>query len=439
MRLASSLLALLLLLPFASCKHSRSKAIRLNGITEITGMVADPARERAYIGDSQPGEVHVVSTRDGSDVETLQCGATIGGLTLDCCLTKLFVSVTGGRRIDIFDADTLARVGTVPLVFQPYALTCGVDGHVIAVTTGGLLDVDTATAKTTTLQKPVALDAILVTDRGVGSVWIAEPDQGFTRVERFDLVNGGAPVEGPAGVLAGAPIALGLSYAEDVLYVAVRGQGGVYALEAATLALGSEIVVGPDLVAACLNPTATRMYFSHGDTTIDSINLDLHASGATYDSLAPIAERGLSVAADGLGLLTHEEDATIESYELFDVHLRGPGAVRQKRTYVAQIEGEPFTYYYLFASAEPGYVYLDPPTSNDPRFLDLALGAGFQVLGCGTLDGTGHATFTGTIGDAYTGEPTIVFQVALQPQPRRINTVIGNPLMVRFLPPECSN
>ena len=112
--------------------------------------------------------------------------------------------------------------------------------------------------------------------------------------------------------------------------------------------------------------------------------------------------------------------------------------MRQKRSYLALIEGEPGAVYYFFASADPGYVYLDPPTSKDPRFLDLALGAGFLVVGAGMLDATGHATFSGTVPDNYTDQATIVFQAAMQAKPGRIFTEISNPLLVRFLTAECS-
>ena len=70
----------------------------------------------------------------------------------------------------------------------------------------------------------------------------------------------------------------------------------------------------------------------------------------------------------------------MQSYYLFDVQLNGPGAVRQASGYTVTIQGPPNAVYYFLASGDPGYVYLDPPNSPDPRFLDLALGAGFFVL-----------------------------------------------------------
>ena len=112
--------------------------------------------------------------------------------------------------------------------------------------------------------------------------------------------------------------------------------------------------------------------------------------------------------------------------------------MRQQRTYTASLEGAPNAVWYLFASGDPGYVYLDPPTSDDPRFFDLALGAGFRVLGFGTLGPTGRVTVTGTIPDTFTDEATVILQAAVLQQPGRIHAELSNPLVTRFLNAECS-
>src|SRR5262249_51807449 len=204
-------------------------------------------------------------------------------------------------------------------------------------------------------------------------------------------------ISSPENALPGNHVGIVLSYAQDRLFVATDGTYGVFELDAATLELTGLLPVGPSLAAIAVNPTSTRLYFSHGDAVVESANLDQLLRGATFATNASVQQRGLFVAANGLSLLAHDSDQSVQSYFLFDVRLNGPAAVRQRANYTATIDGPPNAVYYLFASGDPGYVYLDPPTSDDPRFLDLALGAGFTVLSFGVLDGNGRATFQRTV------------------------------------------
>lgn len=423
-----------------ACQRSGSgQGQGVSGVTSIAGMVADPEREVVYLGDADSGRVVALSTADGSVQKTLLFGAKIGGLALDHCVTKLYVSVTGGLRIDVVDCASFQRVGSIALHAFPYAVASGANGHVVVSSSRGLLDVDPATGAATTLQASIDPHAMLCSDRAGDSLYVVETDGGFASVERLDLLHAAsAPIRSPDHALPGNHVGVALSYAQDRIYVATDGSSGVFELDAATLLPTQLLPLGPSLAAIAVNPTSTRLYFSRGDLLVKSVNLDHLANGASYDVTADVQQRGLFVAANGLSLLTHEANESVQSHFLFDVRLNGPAAVRQKLTYAATIEGPPNAVYYLFASGDPGYVYLDPPTSDDPRFLDLALGAGFTVITAGQLDGDGHANFEGTVPQGLVDEATIIFQAVAQTQPGKHFAEIGNPLMIRFLGADCT-
>jgi hypothetical protein len=423
----------------AGCNRSSSQGQGVTGVTSTAGMVSDPERELVYLGDATAGRVVALSTSDGSTKATLLFGTTIGGLAVDHCVTKLFVSVTGGRRIDVVDCATFTRTASIALAAIPYAVAAGVDDHVIVATSSGLIDLNVLTHATTTLRPKVDAQAMLCSNRAGDTLFVLETVNGSVSVERLDLsAASGPPVTSPADVMPGRHVGIALSYAEDRLYVATDGSSGVFALDAASLVVTGLIVVGPDLAAIAINPTSTRLYYSHGDLDVSSLNLDQHAHGASYVTGAAVKERGLSVAANGLSLLAHDADQSVQSYYLFDVRLNGPGAVRQTKNYTVTIQGPPNAVYYFFASGDPGYVYLDPPTSLDPRFLDLALGAGFFVLSAGQLDANGQVVFNGTVPAGFPDEATIIFQAVAQSKPGRHFAEIGNPLMIRFLAADCT-
>lgn len=441
MQRISAAAAVLALLAVAACQKSGSgQGQGVSGVTSIAGMVADPEREVVYLGDAAAGRVVVLSTADGSVQQTLRFGATIGGLAVDHCVRKLYVSVTGGRRIDVVDCVSLQKTGSIALAAFPYAVASGANDHVVVATSRGLLDVDPATGTTTTLQAAIDPHAMLCSNRAGDSLFVVTTDAGSASVERIDLLHtASTPVRSPDHALPGTHVGVALSYAEDRLYVATDGSSGAFQLDAGTLVPTQLLPLGPNLASIAVNPTSTRLYFSRGDLEVESVNLDHLVGGASYDVSADVQQRGLFVAANGLSLLAHDADQSVQSHYLFDVHLNGPSAVRQKVTYGATIEGPPNAVYYLFASGDPGYVYLDPPTHDDPRFLDLALGSGFTVLSVGVLDGAGHADFQGKVPEGLVDEATIIFQAVAQTQPGKHFAEIGNPLMVRFLGAGCTN
>jgi DNA-binding beta-propeller fold protein YncE len=429
----------------AGCNRSGTQS-GLHGVATISGMASDPARERIYLADASAGRILVFSATDGAKLREVALGASIGGIALDHCMERLFVSVTGANRIDTFDLDTFARVGALRIDAPPYALASIHDDHLAVVASTGLFDLDPATGVLHKLQASVSTDALLTSSRDGDALYLADSVEGSTEITRFDLTQAEVPTaHSQAHAIPGTPVGLSLSYAGDRLFAAADGPGGVFVLDAETLAIQESVPAndevaagGAGLAAFCLNATSTRMYFTHGDPTIESLNLDQGAPGAVHTASQDVVPRGLMIGANGLTLLTHESDRSVRSYTLFDVELNGPGAVRQTRTYTATIDGAPNANYWVFASGDPGYVYLDPPTSVDPRFFDLALGAGFRVIGFGNLGPSGHAALSGTVPDGFADEATIILQVAMQTQPGRAFTEVSNPLVVRFLTAECS-
>ena len=426
------------------CNRSGTQA-GVHGVATISGMVSDPAREQIYLADASAGRILVFSATDGHLVRQLAVGTSIGGIAVDHCMERLFVAVTGANRIDAYDCDTFTRVGVRKIGAPLYAMTA-VHDRIALVASTGLFLYDPATGGLQKIRDDVSIDALLASDREGDALWIADSVGGVTRISRIDLAQASFPeLESPDADLPGTPVGISLSYAGDRLFVASTGSGGVRVLDADSLVLEDLVPnqveladAGPGLSAFCVNPTSTRMYFSRGDSLIESVNLDLQAPGASHDAVLAVADRGLSIGANALTLFCHESDRSVRSYPLFDVKLNGPGAVRQQRTYTASLEGAPNAVWYLFASGDPGYVYLDPPTSDDPRFFDLALGAGFRVLGFGTLGPTGRVTVTGTIPDTFTDEATVILQAAVLQQPGRIHAELSNPLVTRFLNAECS-
>ena len=426
------------------CNRSGTQA-GVHGVATISGMVSDPAREQIYLADASAGRILVFSASDGHLVRQIAVGTSIGGIAIDHCMERLFVAVTGANRIDAYDCDTFTRVGVRKIGAPPYAMTAVGDRFALVASTGLFL-FDPATGALQKIRDEISTDALLASDREGDALWIADSVGGATRISRIDLAQANFPeLESPADDLPGTPVGIALSYAGDRLFVASTGSGGVDVLDAGSLVL-EEVVpnqveleeAGAGLSAFCVNPTSTRLYYSRGDTVIQSVNLDLHAPGATHEADFDVATRGLAIGANALTLFCHESDRSVRSYQLFDVQLNGPGAVRQQRTYTASLEGAPNAAWYLFASGDPGYVYIDPPTSVDPRFFDLALGAGFRVVGFGNLGPSGRVTVTGKIPDSFSDEATVILQAAVLEQPGRIYVELSNPLVTRFLDADCS-
>jgi hypothetical protein len=367
-------------------------------------------------------------------------GSTIGGLAMDACFDQLFVSLTGGLRIDVFDPDTLLRTSSLRLGVPVYALTPGAAGHLLVVTDRGLFDLDLGKLKFTLVRADVDVRALACTDRDAVRAWIAESKDGEIAVTCFELGNlSAAPLSTAPGALPGNAIGLAVSFAGDRLFVGTDGPAGVVVLDSLGLASVGTVDAGPGLAGIAVNSTSTRLYYSRGGALVQSVNLDVwRAPGADVFPAADVGERGLHVAPNNLGLVVHGEDGSIADYELFDLRIDAPSAVRQGRAYTLELEGTPGSPWYCFMSLAPGYIYVDPPTQPDPRFFDLSLADGFVLIGFGALDVAGLASITATVPTDYSDPADVVIQAAELPMHGRAAIGVSNPLAVRFLPPECN-
>jgi DNA-binding beta-propeller fold protein YncE len=435
-----ALLALVALVAVApSCGRSRGQGRGVVGITATCGMLSDPARNTVYVGDSIQGRVVALSATDGDPVRDVLLGNTIGGMALDHCARQLYVTVTGGRRIDVLDADTFTRTAVLRLGTPTFAIAPGRDGHLLVVTLRGLLDLDLATLKSTVLKSGVHHESKLCADRFAKRAWLVESSNGEIVVTAFDLENPGAPpvATGP-GALQGAAIGVAVSYAGDRLYVGTDGAAGVAVLDGVTLAQLATIDVGPSLTAIAANTTGTRMQFAHGGTLVQSVNLDTFAAGRDVVAGGDVGECGLHVAPNNLALVVNDRDANLSSHLLFDLRIDAPTAVRQGERYTLALEGTPGAPWYLFVSLAPGYFYVDAPTATDPRFFDLSLPDGFAVLDFGRFDFAGRAFITGVIPSDFAATTEFVIQAAEVPKPGKAFIEIGNPMVVRFLGDDCN-
>jgi len=429
----------LLLLALSACARSSRRGNGASGFTTIAATISDPARNQVYVGDATSGRVVAISATTGDPVREILLGSTIGGMALDHCFRQLYVGVTGGLRIDVVDADTFQRTASLRLGTGVYALAAGLDGHLLAVTGRGLLDLALATLQTTTLKAAVDRDALLCTDRLTTRAFLIEEDGGEIVVSCFDLTQLGALHQTSApGAMAGRPVGAAVSFDGATLWVATDGADGVYRLDAATLQVIEAIDAGPGLAAMATTTTGTRMYVSRGDPLVQSLNLDTYAAGRDVIAAADVAERGVHVAPNNLGLVLHGEDGSISSYATFDVGFDVPTALRQGGDYTATIQGTPHAPWYLFMSLAPGYIYLDPPTAPDPRFLDLSLADAFRVLNFGVFDAAGRAQLVETIPTDVPATVDFVVQVAEAPPIGFAAIEVSNPLVVRFLGPDCN-
>src|SRR5262249_43093290 len=155
-----------------------------------------------------------------------------------------------------FDLNTLLRVGSLKFGANPYALSWGVDGHMIVVTNLGVLDFDVTTRTAKILLKGVDVHAQVCTDRSAKATYVADTVNGHVVVTRIDLANpSNPPTTSPANAIAGSPIGMTLSYHEDELLVGTNGDDGIVVLDATTLTVKSSLALGPGLAAVATNPT----------------------------------------------------------------------------------------------------------------------------------------------------------------------------------------
>jgi sugar lactone lactonase YvrE len=439
MRRVAFVLVLSTALAPASCNRSSSSQTRgIAGVTTVCGVAADPSRDRVYVGDTTTGRVVALDVASGLQVSEVSLGDTIGGMALDGCYSRLYVSVTGGLRIDVVDPDSFLRASTLNLGVPVYALAPGASGHLLAVTSSALVDLDPATMKRTPLLPNVDVQSFLCSDRFASRAWLAESRDGEVVVSTFDLTDLAAPATtSQPGLVPGSCVGIALAADGSKLYVGTDGADGVVVLDAVSLTKLGTIPLGPGLHGIAANTTATRLYFTYGDLLVESVNLDLYAAGRETTLTSAMRERGLAVAPNNASLVVSGDDTVVTQYPLFDLTIDVASAVRQGVDYTLTIEGDPNAPWFLFWSQSPGYAYLDAPTSDDPRFFDLD-GSTFGTIATGTLDSTGHGQLSDTIPSGLVGPIDFVIQLAELRHPGKSGVVISNPVAIRILAADCS-
>jgi len=439
MRTCVRALALLTLVVVSACNRSRSQGTGVVGVTTLCAMRSDPARDLVYLGDSVVGRMVALSATSGNDVAEIFLGNTLGGIAQDHCFDHIFVSVTGGLRIDVIDPDSFFRTSTLRLGTSTFAISNGAPGHLLVVTGRALVDLDLARMTATTLKPGASIQSFLCTSRDEMRAWLVESGSGEIVVTTFDLTDlSVAGVTTSPGQLQGNAVGVASSFAGDRLYVASDGADGVYVVDGATLLPIGTIDVGPGLTAMTINPTGTRMNFAQGGDVVHGASLDVgNPPGRTIIAAADVRERGLLVASNGLSLVTHTVDDQVQLYGLFDLRMDSVAAARQGETFSVTLDGSPRADWFLFMSLEPGYLYLDPPSLPDPRFFDLSISNGPVLLMAGTFDSFGHTEFSGTVPGGFAEHVDFVIQAAELPRRGRAFVEIGNPIAVRFLGSDC--
>jgi DNA-binding beta-propeller fold protein YncE len=434
--LRSGAAVLLLFSSTFACQRAASRGQTVG--LEFGTVLSDPARNDVLVGENRSGRVLGLASDDASLQRTGVAGNSIAGLAFSRCFDLLYVSLVTGRRIDVFDAESLSRLARMEIGSPTYEIAPGASGHVLALTDLGLLDLGIAGFQTTPLKPDADPHGRLLSDRNGTAAWLVESKSGEILVTRFDLTDLAAPpVTTPAGALPGEPIGAELSFDGDRLYVGTDGDAGVYVLDGATLGTISTIELGPGLAAISVNETGTRMYTTLGGLLVQSLRLDGSWAAGRDTIVADGAARGgLHVTPDNDDVFVFSPSSTVAAYDLFDVHLDGPTALREERDYVFEIEGTPNALWWLFVSPLPGYLYLDNPICPDPRFFDQ-WPPGFFALTVGRFDPSGHSELVASVPTIGPDPIDLVAQVAELPKRGKKNIRIGNPLVVRLLPSVC--
>ncbi len=421
----------------SACHRSRHHGATTLRITGICPLLADGSRQQLYAGDPTTGHVVAVSTTNGQPVRSSVAGNAVAGMALDRCYDQLFAALPDEQGIAVLDLRSFRRIARLGLGAPTYALASGWEDHVIAVTTRGLLDVGVDDFTTRTLQADVDPHAIVCSDRRGSRAWLIQSVDDAIAVSRFELSTDAPPATSVPSSLQGRSIGACASFDADRVYVGTDGEDGIYVLDGETLAKLGSIGVGPDLVSLAVNATGTRMYVSRGGGLVESLNLDTYARGRDLFAASDVTERGLIVAPNNQSLFVTGSDESLSAYPLFDVRIDMPTVLRIGQCGALTLDGTPLAPWFMFANSMPGYLYVDAPQSEDPRFFDLACDTGFVLLFSGRFDAAGHAEIPFHITPDYAAPSEVVLQAAELPRRGRANLRISNPLAVQILARTC--
>ena len=431
------ILCLGLLVP--GCKKSSSHGFGVVNVAAVGDMTADPIRECVYVSDVEAGQVITLSTRTGNVSNQWEFMTKVSGLTLDACAEFLYVGLPDAFRIDVLRLADGVIVEQIAVGASPLTLEWLDEDHLLMVTDRGLLEWEFSSASSKLVFDTKDYEALLDVSGDQMFAYLGYREDDVTSLVRINLETDVArPIFLPAGTLEGILVGLQLSYDDSILYTATTEGPGLVLVDTGPLQLIRTVDVGSGLTSFALNPTTTRLYLSRGSSLIESMNL--HNFGAGRDILAGevVRERGLTVAPNGLSLVTHEANGDVQSYLAFDARLEAPTAARLGSTWEMNLTGPPDEFFIVYASRDPGYQFLDPETDFDPRFVDLDP-ATTIVLAFGKLDPAGAFQATYQVNDLDRLED---IEVILQMVTLTATTFdfhqVSNPLLVHVLPRSCN-
>ncbi len=431
----SSLLLLFAVVTVPACNRSSGGALVF--IQSLGALVPDPTRERVYLSDSVGGRLIALSARTGAVEFERPFGTTLGGIALDLCGEFLYLAVPGSSRILILDADDFTDFGRIDLDRRPFDLSMHKKG-LLAVTRGGLVRIDPVTKESIVLVEDVADTDQVLAARFTDDVYLGQTLNGDSRVLRIRITDSGEGEVLAALDLEGEMIDLALSFDDTQVFVGTRSRKGIRVLNSETLEVEREIPTGERLKAFTVNATSTRLYLNTGGLTVEEINLFNLGRGQTVVTPFEVNANGLALSGDQLQLVTHLSDGDVDLSPLFETTLMGAGQVHLHEVYPLVVSGEPGQFVYVFASIAPGYFFIDPADSVEPRFLDL-LTSELRVILLVQLDASGEQKFEFKFDDqSLEGARVVVQAVSVDLSVSAIGEV-SNPFVGTILPPECTD
>jgi hypothetical protein len=427
---------LMFVLAASNCARSSGGAAAQEEVVTVTALLADPLRERVYVSDAEGEGVDTLSTRTGDVVDEFLANQKVSGLAIDECGTRLYAALPLDRSIQVLRVDDGVIEQEVRLNSAPNRLLLRNASSLIVVTQRAVLDVDVSSGERTVLEQPIDPQALIALSRNGEALYILGQG-GPSPLIRLDLSE---PADStprrtfPA--FTSKAVSIALSYDESELYLGTVNDG-VLVLDANNLSLQQRIDLPAGLRAMAINPTGTRLYYTLDTPAIHSISLFDHAAGETRSLAESVKEGGLLVGADGLSLVTLGESESVITRLAFDVTLEGSSAWAEG-LHPLTVTGKPGATYVVLVAYEPGYTFLDPPGTPEPRFLDLRPDITYQAYE-GRLDPSGQDTRSHNFLNRPHLHGLRVVAQAVTVDPAGGVDEVSNPLLITLLGAACED
>ena len=234
-------------------------------------MLADPARPRLYVADTERNGVVVMDTEKEQVIRRVLTGPKPHGLAAAADGKVLYVAHSGGSDILLLDLDSLEPLGRIPVSFRPFDLALGPEGRLYATPAAPersalrAIDLHRQTELAVGGQ-PLEGGALVAAVPSKQTVFTAEPDQAPGALFRCAGSSklGLADIADPR--VAGAGIRdLALSPDGSLLYVANCLAGVVWVLNAADLRPAGRLDVPAAPAGVALSPDGQTAYVWHDD------------------------------------------------------------------------------------------------------------------------------------------------------------------------------